>query len=161
MRDLSQQFLSDSRAFLSQDYLPKIERCMVQLTEAQIWSRGNNASNSIGNLLLHLAGSSRYWAVEVIGGKPTGRVRQQEFDQREPISADRLLADLRAAVNEVDHQLAGLSGEALLESRASHKEQLTVLWCIYHIVEHFAMHTGQILSMTKTLVGELTPAARD
>jgi len=62
MRDLSQQFLSDSRAFLSQDYLPKIERCMVQLTEAQIWSRGNNASNSIGNLLLHLAGSSRYWA---------------------------------------------------------------------------------------------------
>ncbi|TMQ63203.1 MAG: DinB family protein [Candidatus Eisenbacteria bacterium] len=32
--------------------------------------------------------------------------------------------------------------------------QLTVLWCVYHIIEHFAMHTGQILSMTKALVGE-------
>ena len=158
MRDLSQQFLSDSRAFLSQDYLPKIERCMVQLTEAQIWSRGNNASNSIGNLLLHLAGSSRYWAVEVIGGKPIGRVRQAEFDRREPVSPEKLMSDLRAALSEVDRQLAGLTGEALLEVRATRDEKLTVLWCIYHLVEHFAMHTGQILSMTKALVGELRPA---
>jgi len=159
MGDLSQQFLSDSRAFLTQDYLPKIERCVAQLTEEQIWSRSNSASNSVGNLLLHLAGSSRYWAVEVIGGNPTGRVRQTEFDQREPGSSERLLDDLRAAVSEVDDRLARLSGEKLLEVRATREEQLTVLWCVYHIVEHFSMHTGQILSMTKALVGELTPAA--
>ena len=48
MPDLRQQFIGDSRAFLSQDYLPKIERCVAQLTEEQIWSRTNNASNSIG-----------------------------------------------------------------------------------------------------------------
>src|SRR5580765_6789079 len=66
--DVSRQFLSDSRTFLTHDYLPKIERCMSQLTPEQIWFRANDASNSIGNLLLHLAGSSRYWAIEVIGG---------------------------------------------------------------------------------------------
>jgi len=160
MADPSKQFISDSRAFLTEDYLPKIERCMAQLTPEQVWSRTNDPSNSIGNLLLHLAGSSRYWAVEVIGGKAIGRVRQAEFDRREPISPEKLMSDLRAAVGEVDRQLAGLSGEALLEVRAARDEKLTVLWCIYHIVEHFSMHTGQILSMTKVFVGEIQPAPK-
>jgi uncharacterized damage-inducible protein DinB len=159
--DLSRQFLSDSRAFLTHDYLPKIERCVSQLTPEQIWFRANDASNSIGNLLLHLAGSSRYWAIEVIGGQPTGRVRQQEFDRREPLAADRLLADLRAAVADVERRLAELSAETLLEKRMSNDEEITVLWCVYHIVEHFSMHTGQILSMAKAFVGELNrPTAR-
>src|SRR6267142_5545676 len=155
MHDLSQQFISDSRAFLTEDYMPKIERCLAQLTKEQVWSRSNDPSNSIGNLLLHLAGSSRHWAVEVIGGKPIGRVRQAEFERREPVSPEQLMADLRAAVSEVDRQLAELPGEALLGVRTTHGEKLTVLWCVYHIVEHFAMHTGQILSMTKAFVGEL------
>ena len=42
-------------------------------TDEQIWARANDASNSIGNLILHLAGSSRHWAVEVIGGTSIGR----------------------------------------------------------------------------------------
>ncbi|HKW51147.1 MAG TPA: DinB family protein, partial [Candidatus Eisenbacteria bacterium] len=73
-------------------------------------------------------------------------------------SPEKLMSDLRAAMGEVDRQLAGLSGEALLEVRTARNEKVTVLWCVYHIVEHFAMHTGQILSMTKALVGELRPA---
>jgi len=139
MSGISRQFLDESRAFLTQDYMPKIEGCVSQLNERQVWSRSNDASNSIGNLLLHLAGSSRYWAVEVIGGKPIGRVRQREFDRRDPVSPQQLLADLRAVMNEVDAQLAKLSDDALLEMRTSHKERLTVLWCVYHLVEHFAM----------------------
>ena len=158
--DLAQQFLSDSRSFLTRDYLPKIERAVSQLTPEQIWFRANDASNSIGNLLLHLAGSSRYWAIEVIGSQPIGRIRQQEFDRREPLSPDRLVADLRAAVADVDRRLAQLSAETLVEKRTSHGEERTVLWCVYHIVEHFSMHTGQILTMTKALVGPLTPLSR-
>ncbi|TMQ65420.1 MAG: DUF664 domain-containing protein [Candidatus Eisenbacteria bacterium] len=158
MPDLSRQFISDSRAFLTEDYMPKIERCLAQLTPEQVWSRSNDPSNSIGNLLLHLTGSSRYWAVEVIGGEPIGRVRQAEFDRRGPVSPEKLMSDLRAAMSEVDRHLAGLSGEALLELRATRDEKLTVLWCVYHLVEHFSMHTGQILSMTKAFVGELRPA---
>ena len=158
LRDVSQQFLSDSRAFLTQEYLPKIERCVSRLTPEQIWFRANDASNSIGNLLLHLAGSSRYWAIEVIGGQHIGRIRQQEFDRREPLSPDRLLADLRTAVADVDQRLAALSAETLLEKRTSDDDELTVLWCVYHIVEHFSMHSGQILSMAKAL-GEPRPSA--
>jgi uncharacterized damage-inducible protein DinB len=156
MNDVSRLFLDDSRAFLTKDYLPQIERCVAQLTEEQVWSREGGASNSIGNLMLHLAGSSRQWALETIAGKPTGRDRQSEFDRRDPISIERLRAELRAAVEEVDRVLAALPGESLLTIRTRHGEELTVLWCVYHIVEHFSMHTGQINSMTKALVGELT-----
>ena len=95
----------------------------------------------------------------MIGGEPIGRIRQQEFDRREPLSPDRLLADLRAAVADVDRRLAKVSAETLLENRNSHDEEVTVLWCVFHIVEHFSMHTGQILSMAKAFVGELNPPA--
>jgi uncharacterized damage-inducible protein DinB len=161
MTPFARQFLDDSRAFLTRDYLPKIEGCVTRLTPEQAWSRSNDASNSIGNLLLHLTGSSRYWALEVIGGTPVGRVRQREFDQREIIATEKLMSGLRAAVAEVDQKLASLPEELLLETRTAHDEQFTVLWCVYHIVEHFSMHTGQILSMTKNLAGELvSPAER-
>jgi uncharacterized damage-inducible protein DinB len=155
MSDVPRLFLEESRAFLTRDYMPKIEHCVAQLTPAQIWHRDNDASNSIGNLLLHLAGSSRFWAIEVIGGRPIGRVRRREFDQREPVPS--ALADLRTAVDEIDLQLAGLTGERLLEVRSAHDEQHTVLWCVYHLVEHFGMHTGQILSMAKSRVGDFKP----
>lgn len=158
MADMTQEFLSVSRVYLKDDYLPKIERTMALLSDDQIWHRENAASNSIGNLILHLTGSSRYWAVEVIGRRPIGRVRQREFDERGPIPRTQLLTGLRAAMGEVDGVLAGLSGGQLLESRTARDETATVLWCIYHIVEHFSMHSGQILSMAKAQVGDIAPA---
>ena len=91
MPTVTELFLAASRQTLS-TWHGRIEKCLRDLTPEQIWFRANDASNSIGNLLLHLAGSSRYWAVEVIGGQPVGRNRQQEFDRREPLSPDRLLA---------------------------------------------------------------------
>jgi len=156
MGDVSRTFLTDSRAFLTQDYMPKIERCMSQLTEAQVWFRSDQASNSIGHLLLHLTGSTRYWAIEVIGGSSIGRVRPREFDPPVAVPPERLMADLRAVVEEVDRMLAEMSAAILLDERKVREERITVLWCVYHIVEHFSMHTGQILSMTKALVGDLS-----
>ena len=155
MNTVGRAFLEDSRAFLACDYMPKIERCMAALTQEQVWSRANEASNSIGNLILHLTGSSRYWAVEVIGRSPIGRVRQREFDQRESIPSERLLTDLRRAMAEVDEVLATLPEAALLETRTNRDEEVPVLWSVYHLVEHFGMHTGQILTMAKAMVGEV------
>lgn len=156
MSDVSRAFLSDSRGFLTQDYMPKIERCMSQLTEEQVWFRSDETSNSIGHLLLHLAGSTRYWAIEVIGGSSIGRIRQQEFVPPATVAPDRLMADLRAVVEEVDRLLAELPAVVLLDERKAREERATVLWCVYHIVEHFSMHTGQIISMTKALVGNVS-----
>ena len=79
MNDLAKQFIAESRDFLISDYLPKIESCLAELTDEQIWWRPNAESNSIGNLLMHLEGSTRNWVISVAGESYTPRNRQQEL----------------------------------------------------------------------------------
>jgi uncharacterized damage-inducible protein DinB len=149
MTDAAKIFVDESRAFLMADYLPKIERCLEALTDEDIWWRPNEESNSIGNLLLHLEGSTRGWIVNTAGGGDNPRDRQQEFDEREHIPASELLARLKRTLAQADEVLARLSADELLERRKSAYEEVTVFWAVYHAVEHFAMHTGQIIMLAK------------
>jgi uncharacterized damage-inducible protein DinB len=149
MADVAHAFIAQSRRFLSDDYLPKIERCLDILSEEDVWWRANESSNSIGNLLLHLAGSTRAWIVGVAGGSPSPRDRQREFDERERIPRAELIARLRRTVADADEALARLDAGTLLERRQARDEEVTVLLAIYHAVEHFSMHTGQIIMLAK------------
>jgi uncharacterized damage-inducible protein DinB len=149
MADTARNFIAESRAFLSSDYLPKIERCLEVLTDEDVWWRAGEGSNSIGNLLLHLEGSTRGWIINVVGGSHSPRDRQQEFDEREQIPRAELLARLRRTLAEADEVLARLDPEELPERRQTPWEEVTVLWAVYHAVEHFAMHAGQIIMLAK------------
>ena len=151
MDDVARAFIAQSRDFLKTDYLPKIERCLERLSDEEVWWRSGDESNSIGNLLLHLAGNVRQWIVSSIGGAADDRVRQQEFDERSIIARGELLERLRRVLNDADKVLASLTGEQLLESRQIQGGDVNVLEAIYHVVEHFSMHTGQIILLTKML----------
>src|SRR5690348_12633039 len=100
MADIAGTFLSKSSSLLTTEYLPKIERCLERLTDDDVWSRPNEASNSIGNLLLHLRGNVTQWIIAGVGGRTRERRRQQEFDERNRIPTGELLAGLRATVEE-------------------------------------------------------------
>lgn len=141
--------LTDARAFLRGDYLPKIERCLDVLSEDDVWWRANAGSNSIGNLILHLDGSTRYWILGVVGSRPVVRDRDAEFAERGPLAKSALVARLSATLAEADEVLASLDETTLLERRPLSKGETTVLWAVLHGVEHFAMHTGQIILLTK------------
>jgi uncharacterized damage-inducible protein DinB len=145
--------LTDARALLRSSYLPKIERCLDLLGENDIWWRPNDASNSIGNLMLHLDGSTRMWILRVAGGRQIVRDRDAEFADRGPIAKAALLARLRSTLAEVDEVLATLDEATLLERRQSPQGEVTILWAVLHAVEHFAMHTGQIITLTKLRTG--------
>jgi uncharacterized damage-inducible protein DinB len=149
MTDIAKQFVAESRGFLSSDYLPKIERCLEALSDEDVWWRANEASNSIGNLLLHLDGSTRAWIIGVAGGSRSPRDRQREFDEREQISRSELMSRLRHTLAEADEVLARLDIGTLLERRQARDEEVTVFSAIYHAVEHFSMHTGQIILLAK------------
>jgi uncharacterized damage-inducible protein DinB len=149
MADVAKEFIAQSRGFLSSDYLPKIERCLEALSDGDVWWRANEDSNSIGNLLLHLDGSTRAWIIGVAGGSHSPRDRQREFDQREQIPRAELMSRLRRTLAEADEVLAGLDADALLDRRQARGEDIMLLWAIYHAVEHFAMHTGQIIMLAK------------
>lgn len=152
---IGEVFLKESRALLSDSLLPRIERCVEKLTVGEIWWRPNDDSNSIGNLLLHLSGNVRQWIVSGIGGAEDRRQRQQEFDERGPIAPDELLSGLRRTVNDADWVLAALRPAALLDHRTIQGHEVNVLEAIYHVVEHFSMHAGQIILLTKRVKGDL------
>jgi len=146
-------FLEEARHHLSADYLPKIERCLERLTDEQVWWRAGEHSNSIGNLLLHLEGNLRQWVVCGAGGRADLRERDREFAERRRLPREELVADLRAAVAEADAVLARLDASALLETRRVQGLDVTLLAAVFHAVEHFSMHTGQIVLLTKMLAG--------
>jgi uncharacterized damage-inducible protein DinB len=150
MTETAQTFLTESRRYLRDEYPASIDRAISSLTDEQIWWRPNEASNSIGNLMLHLAGSTRHWIVAGIGRQPNERNRQQEFDERRPVPRHELLARLTTVVAEADAVLASLEEGELNEARPIHGSDTTAMKVIFHIVEHFSMHTGQIQWIAKS-----------
>ena len=150
MPALAPSLLADTREFFRAVYLPKIETCLNVLSEADVWWRANEQSNSIGNLLIHLDGSTRKWILNVVAGRNLPRDRDAEFAERGPIEKSVLLARLRSTMTEADSVLAALDEATLLEQRQlTEDETVTVLWAVIHALEHFAMHTGQIILITK------------
>ena len=147
----SERFISCAREFLVAEYLPKIERCLERLSDEQIWWRANEESNSIGNLVLHLCGNARQWIVSGVGGASDRRERDAEFAQRQAIERNELLGLLRTTLTDVDSVLRNLAPATLLERRLIQGSDVDVLEAVFHVTEHFSMHTGQIIMMTKLL----------
>ena len=144
-------FLAQSQDFLKHDYLPKLERCLASLTDEQIWWRPGSESNSIGNLLLHLAGNARQWIISGLGGEVDKRTRSQEFEESALISGADLIARLRQTIDEVDDVLSAFDARRLLDHFQIQGTDVTALEAIFHVTEHFSMHTGQIILLTKML----------
>lgn len=151
MNETGREFLARSRYHLADDFLPKLERCLDLLTDDQVWWRPNAESNSIGNLLLHLSGNARQWIVCGLGGAADARDRDSEFAQREIVGRGELMTVMRQTLAEVDATLAAFDPDRLLERRTIQGLEVSALEAILHVVEHFSMHTGQIILLTKLL----------
>ncbi len=149
MNELGRTFLARSQFHLSEDFLPKIERCLDVLNDEQIWWRANEQSNSVGNLLLHLSGNVRQWIVCGLGGATDSRDRDSEFAQRATIPRQELFSKLKQTVDEAVAVLGRLDPDALLETRRIQGLDVSMIEAVLHVVEHFSMHTGQIILMTK------------
>ncbi len=132
----------------------KIEDCLGKLTEDQIWAREGENQNAVGNLVLHLSGNVRQWIVSGIGGARDARNRDHEFAARGGISGADLCGQLRTAVREAAQVLRQVSPSRLTESLRIQGYDTTVLEGIYHVVEHFSQHAGQIFYATKLFTGK-------
>ena len=149
--DFAREFLQLSRRYFVEDYLIKIERCLELLTDEQIWWRANEHSNSIGNLILHLCGNVRQYVVTGVGGEADVRRRQEEFDARSA-SREELETLLRSTLDEVGSVLERVDPDRLADRCVLQGREMSKLEALYHAVEHFSMHTGQIILITKELV---------
>ena len=135
-----------------------IRRCVEQLSEEQLWTRGGEHENSVANLLLHLAGNMRQWILHGIGGEPDVRERDAEFSlvpTTTGADALQLFTDTLQASCAV---IATLTPEQLLEvidpQPTGTWRHLTVLEAIFQVVGHVQLHAGQIIVLTKQMVAK-------
>jgi uncharacterized damage-inducible protein DinB len=149
MSTAAEIFLARSRYWLTKEYPIKLRHCVDALPRDAVWARPNATSNSIGNLLVHLAGNVSEWILGGIGGQSVNRYRAGEFAQTEGGDGPELLDNLEAVLREVDTVLARLTEDDLSRSITVQARETTVLGAIYHVVEHFSMHSGQIVLLTK------------
>jgi uncharacterized damage-inducible protein DinB len=147
---LGEEFRGYARRKLA-DLHAQVVRCAGLCSDAQLWHRANAHSNSIGNLLLHLRGNLMQWIVAGLGGREFDRDRPAEFAQRGPLPRGPMLDGLADAVSRADAVLAGLTDDALRQPFEIQGYRVTGLAAVFHVVEHFAFHAGQIVVMTKAL----------
>lgn len=146
---LAAAFVSQAIAHLQDNFLPKIRKCLEILSEEDVWWRASEVENSVGNMLLHLSGNVRQWIISGLGGEPDKRDRPREFAVRGGVSRWDAFSLLESTVKEACQVLNRLSEEDLLKERTIQGFRRSGMQAVFHVVEHFSHHTGQIIFVTK------------
>ena len=142
-------FLASWQDLLAKQNLPHIVECLQQLSEEEIWWRPNSASNSAGNLVLHLCGNVRQWIIAGLGGAEDRRDRDREFGERGPIPRQALVTQLRRTIRDACRVIARLSDDSLSRKYEIQGYRVTGMDAAFRVAEHFGHHTGQIIYITK------------
>jgi uncharacterized damage-inducible protein DinB len=145
-------FIDDIIVRLYDESLPRIVKCLNQLSDEQIWWRPNESSNSIGNLVLHLNGNVSQWIYAGLGGFTDTRERQIEFDERKHIEKQDLVELLMSTMSSIRPIIEDLPKEELLRKRPVQTFEETGVSILVHVTEHYSYHTGQIAYITKMLM---------
>jgi uncharacterized damage-inducible protein DinB len=134
---------------IAKRYLPRIVNCLQELSEEEIWWRPNAASNSAGNLVLHLCGNVRQWMIAGLGGAKDIRERDREFAEQGPIPRQALVTQLRRTVRDACRVMAKLTDDSLTREYDIQGYHVTGLYAVFQVDEHFSHHAGQIIYITK------------
>jgi uncharacterized damage-inducible protein DinB len=149
--ELGRILVENTRRLLVESYPSQIREALETLDEEQVWWRPNPGANSVGNLVLHLVGSSRHFIGRGLGGSSFVRDRPAEFAERGPIPS----LELRRHLDEVTRETAGvldsLDSTALLDVSSATGEPHTAIALLLRVAHHWAVHTGQIVYVAKSL----------
>jgi uncharacterized damage-inducible protein DinB len=132
----------------------QIRECVEGLSEEQIWQRSGEHANSIGNLVLHLAGNIRQWIVHGIGGLPDVRQRDEEFAARGGRTTAEILSLFESTLTQAVRIIQEMPLERLVERIKPQNHDVAILEGIYQVVGHLQLHTGQIIFATKQIAGK-------
>jgi uncharacterized damage-inducible protein DinB len=137
------------RTRLEERFLPPTIDCLGQLSDDEVWWRPNEASNSVGNIVLHLCGNMRQWIVSGLGGAKDIRERDKEFSERGPIARGALSEQFRETGKECCAVLERLKPEDLMRRYRIQGFDVTGYEAAEQVSEHIAYHLGQIIYLTK------------
>ena len=132
----------------------QIRAAVEPLTDEQIWWRPNEQSNSIGNLVLHLAGSLNLYLNRNIGGIDYTRDRAAEFAERRQIPKQELLALFDDMVARAVRTFDSLTPQRLSDPSPEPTMHSIVVQDLVNAFGHLANHAGQIVWIAKMLQGD-------
>ena len=152
--EFGKAYIEWCRFRLMQHYWPRVERCVTELTEEEVWWRQHETNNSVGNLILHLTGNLRQFILSGVGGMKDTRNKEKEFLERQWIPKEELILGLKQALLGADETLARVAGARLLEITTVQNRDRRVFEVMAVVIDHFALHCGQIIYITKLKTGK-------
>jgi len=153
MNDLAKEFIGQSIHRMEMN-TPKIIKCLDQLTEQQIWMRPNEASNSIGNIMLHLCGNIRQYVISALGEQTDIRERDKEFAAQGGLTKAELISKLDSTVQHAVKVIRNASEHQLMKIFSVQGFTYSGVGIVVHVTEHYSYHAGQIIFWTKLLTGQ-------
>ena len=145
--------IRECRRRLFDESVPRIKKCLAELSDGDLWFRPNDESNSVGNLVLHLCGNVGQYVLSGLGGAPDVRERSKEFSERGPLPRADLLARLDWTMAEAARALDRLDPAGILDTHRVQGFEYDGVGILIHVVEHFSYHTGQIAYFVKARKG--------
>lgn len=149
-QELIREFIHNSISRIDEN-TKKVNKCFEELDEKDIWIHPNESSNSIGNLVLHLCGNIRQYIISSLGEREDIRERDLEFSTRGGPNKIELLEKLSMIIREAKSIIRTADAAKLLKIQSVQGYEYSGLGIIYHVVEHYSYHTGQIIFFTKLL----------
>ena len=150
-KDLTTEFIHQAIFRLHEESIPRLLKCVGEVSHYQLWYRSNENSNSIGNLVLHLTGNVNQWINTGLGGDKDSRQRQAEFDTRGGIERGAMLEELDIVMKRAKEVISGLSSEDLVKVYKVQGFEETGMSIVIHVVEHFSYHVGQMTYIVKSV----------
>ena len=155
MSKSNDQIFLESSIKLFRYYKKLGEGAMAQLSDEDILTKPNEASNSIALIVHHLSGNmlSRWTDFLTSDGEKSWRDREAEFDESYPDKKTMLVAwekGWECLLGAVE----SLKPEDLSKIIYVRNEGQTVIEAIQRQLAHYPHHVGQILYQAKVLKGD-------
>ena len=128
----------------------QIRSCVEKLNDEQLWWRPNEQTNSVGNLVLHVSGAAMHFLCRGVGKFEYERDRPVEFATRS-MSKAQLLTIFDEMVIKAEQTFAALDVTQLTNPSTEPAYYSTIYEDLFGIAIHIAVHTGQIVYITKLL----------
>lgn len=148
MSEVGRLLIDDTRRRIK-GLAEQVRTCVDALPDDDLWARAHEKANSVGNLVLHVCGSTRHFLGRAVGGTDYVRDRPAEFAERGPVPREDLLRILADTVAEADRVLEGLPPDRLMDVSDRAGKPYTLAELLLRTAHHWSLHTGQIVFDTK------------
>jgi uncharacterized damage-inducible protein DinB len=133
-----------------------VRELSTPLSEEEFWKKPLSPGNSIGHLVLHLTGNLNHFVGAQLGNTGYVRDREREFTESNPPAKSAALARLDEAVATFERTVSALTEEQLARSHPESRFG-TVFSALISIVNHFALHRGQMSYLQRLVAPKANP----